>query len=268
MNHMSSTGVRGFDLYVLMDDGTWHFAGSAIPSSKDTCTATIIKDMPKKWREYMLYFPLYDGVKTLEIGVNKGAFITAPDDDIADDGAPIIMYGTSIMQGGCASRPGMAHTNILQRMLNREIVNLGFSGNAHLDIEIASLMADTDAAAYVVDVLPNNTISSLKEKLEPFYMTIRNKRPDTPIVLVEHALSPRTYFDPSYKRSIESLNATLRTFYNKMVSQGDINVFYVEGADILDPQLEGTVDGVHFTDLGFQRFATVMYPLLNALTAE
>lgn len=265
MNHMNPVGIRGMDLYVLNDDNTWAFVGSAIPSSKEETKATIVKGMSAKMRDYLLFLPLYDGIYNLQIGVNKGAVIKEPENAVICREKPVVMYGTSILQGGCASRPGMAHTNILQRMLNREVFNLGFSGNGHLDPEIASLMAAKDAGVYVIDVLPNNTIKSLGTKLEPFYRILRKAHPDTPILLVESPLYPRTRIDAPYRKGILALNGALRDFYDRMVAEGDSNIHYFEGKDILDDDCEGSIDGIHFTDIGFKNFAHRLYPVLKKI---
>lgn len=268
MNHMNPVGIRGLDLYTLNPDGTWAFVGSAIPSSKEENKATIVKGMGRKMREYMLFLPLYDGIYDLKIGVNKGAVLKKSESSVIRRDKPVVMYGTSILQGGCASRPGMAHTNILQRMLNREVVNLGFSGNGHLEPEIARLMASKDAGVYVIDVLPNNTVKSLTANLEPFYHILRNAHPDTPILLVESPMYPRTKIDASYRNSIKSLNSALRDFYDRMKAGGDKHIHYFESKDILDPESEGSIDGIHFTDIGFKHFAEQLCPTLRTLLGQ
>ena len=149
MNHMTATGIKGLDLYCLQD-GKWVFAGSGRPQGKVN-QATIVKDMLPEEREYLLYLSLYDGVVSLSIGVDSLSLIGGPAVDLPVRKKPLVFYGTSILQGGCASRPGMAHTNILERRLNRECINLGFSGNALLDLEIARVMAEVDASVFVND---------------------------------------------------------------------------------------------------------------------
>lgn len=266
MNHMNPVGIRGLDLYVLNPDNTWAFVGSAIPSSKEENKATVVKGMPDRMREYMLFLPLYDGLYDLKVGVNKGAIVKESENGVIRRDKPVVMYGTSILQGGCASRPGMTHTNILQRMLNREVVNLGFSGGGHLDPEIAMLMASKDAGVYVIDVLPNNTVKSLRTKLEPFYRILREAHPDTPILLVESPMYPRTKIDAPYRNGIEELNSALRAFCKRMQAEGDKYISCFGGKDILDTDCEGSIDGIHFTDIGFLHFAEQLYPtLLNLL---
>ena len=154
MTHMTDTGTKGLDLYTLVD-GMWRHVCSAQPQGKKS-ERRIIADMDPVEREYMLYLSLYDGVSSLEIGVDEGAILAQPAVDSPRTDKPIVMYGTSILQGGCANRPGMAHTNILSRRLDREVINLGFSGNALLDMEIARLMASVeDPGLFVLDYAPN-----------------------------------------------------------------------------------------------------------------
>ena len=134
MNHQTLIGKRGVDLYTLTEKNGWRFMGAGKSAINDrTTTDKIVGNMTPEWREYMLYLPLYDGVTSLEIGVDSTATVEPPKVDSPQHERPIVMYGTSILQGGCANRPGMCHTSIISRRLNREVINLGFSGNALLD---------------------------------------------------------------------------------------------------------------------------------------
>ena len=155
MPNMNPTGVRGLDLYILVD-GAWKHAGVGRPSQEKTSTDCLVRNMTPEWREYMLYLSLYDGVDSLEIGIDEGASLAQPVAAAPGTERPVVMYGTSILQGCSASRPGMAHTNMISRALDREVYNLGFSGNALLDLEIARLMASVpDPAVFVLDYAPN-----------------------------------------------------------------------------------------------------------------
>ena len=168
MEHMADTGTKGLDLYALSDEFGWRYLRCARPKGSGTYEAKLICGKPAK--EYMLYLPLYDGIDSLEIGIEKGGTIGQPDLISPNAQKPVIMYGSSILQGGCASRPGMAHTNILARMLDREVINLGFSGNAKIDYEIAELMAShKDPGVFVLDYVPNCTADMIDEKGEQFF---------------------------------------------------------------------------------------------------
>ena len=173
------TGIKGLDLYCL-EDAVWRFAGVGRPSGKEN-KATLVAHMEPKMREFLLYLPLYDGITDLQIGVDSLSEILLPAINLPVREKPIVFYGTSILQGGCATRPGMAHTNILSRWLNRETINLGFSGNGLLDVEIAEIMAHIDASVYVLDFVPNCQAARIDSLAERFYKVIRERQPYTPM---------------------------------------------------------------------------------------
>lgn len=269
MNHMTATGVRGLDLYVL-DNGRWTTLSSGRPAFNDHYTSTVIMtDMKPQMREYMLYLPLYDGIDSLMIGVDSTAVVLPPAINSPRREQPIIMYGTSILQGGCASRPGMCHTSIIERMLDREVINLGFSGNAKLDIEIARLIAGCpDPGVIVIDALPNLKTPELIERLPIFYKTIRDAHPDVPIILVESPIFPLMRFNMETLATITEKNNALKKLYDRFVADGDDKITYFRGEDILGDCVEGTVDNYHFTDMGFTHYADALSPHIKALLEE
>lgn len=261
MNHMTPTGIKGLDLYCLQD-GKWIFAGSGRPQGKVN-RATIVKNMLPKEREYLLYLSLYDGVTSLAIGVDSLSGIDRPAVDLPVHEKPVVFYGTSILQGGCASRPGMAHTNILERWLQRECINLGFSGNALLDLEIAEVMAGVDASMFVLDFVPNATVEQMKERADKFYTIIRSKHPDTPILFVEDPIFAHSPFDTKIAKEVKDKNETLTAFFQSLKQRGEKNIYFLSSKDIIGHDGEATVDGIHFTDLGFMRYAEVLYPIIK-----
>lgn len=263
MNHFAPSGIKGLDLYCFKDK-KWQFVNAARPAGKSS-SVTIISNMEGKDMEYMLYLPLYDGLKSLEIGVAPNAVIGEPLVDLPKSGKPVVIYGTSITQGGCASRAGMACSNILSRMLEREVVNLGFSGNGQLDLEVADFIGDIDASCFIMDCLPNCSAAQINEKYASFVSIIRKKRPDVPILMVENPLYPHMYFSQSVFKNINEKNADLRRIYLDQKGKGDRNIYYLKADKLIGDDYEGTVDGVHCTDLGFLRMAQDMYPAVKKL---
>ena len=262
MNHQTLTGTRGLDLYVLTDKGEWRFMASGRPTldSKD-CEQKVIGAMEPKWREYMLYLPLYDGLTKLEIGVDREAVVEAPKVDLPRCDKPIVMYGTSILQGGCANRPGMAHTSILSRRFNREVINLGFSGNALLDLEIAELMASVeDPAIYVFDYVPNAYDYLIREKGEQFFRIVRDAHPDVPILFLEDPYFGHYEYDAVIKAEVDKKNAAQWELFCKLKKQGEKNIWYLKSDDMVGHDNEAFVDGIHFTDLGMMRYADWLAP--------
>ena len=262
MNHMTDTGAKGLDLYCLQKNGEWRFVNSGRPGGK-TNQATIIANMRPEEREYMLYLPLYDGLVSLSIGVDSLATIDQPLIDYPIRKKPVVFYGTSILQGGCASRPGMAHTNIISRRLNRECINLGFSGNALLDLEVAKVIAEVDASVFVLDFVPNASVEQMKERMETFYHIIRSKHPATPVVFIEDPIFTHSCFDKKVAREVKAKNETIAAIFQSMKKKGEKNIYLLSSKDIIGHDGEATVDGIHFTDLGFMRYAEVLYPLIK-----
>ncbi|MBO5821937.1 MAG: hypothetical protein J6R86_02880, partial [Lentisphaeria bacterium] len=128
MDHMAAVGSMGFDLYCGAGSNKKYVRSARFDRALDEYIVPLFElgDRPHKEREFTVHFPLYCGVEEFSIGLNNGASVKAP--SAWCDPRPVVVYGTSIQQGGCASRPGMCHTNIMSRMLNRPFINLGFSG--------------------------------------------------------------------------------------------------------------------------------------------
>lgn len=263
MNHFAPTGIKGVDLYCL-EKGKWQFVNSGRPGGK-ACSAVIVHHLEGKEKEYMLYLPLYDGVSNVEIGVEPKASVARPAVDSPRKAKPVVVYGTSITQGGCASRVGMSYTNQLSRMLDRQFINLGFSGNGQLDLEVAEAMATIDASCFVIDCLPNVNPAQMKEKYLRFFEIIRGKNPEAPILLVENLHYTHGTFNPKVSALIAEKNALLTGYYKDLKKKGDRNIFYLRADGLIGDDLEGTVDGVHLTDLGFKRLAENMYPVLKKI---
>lgn len=181
--HMAATGVSGVDLYVRENE-KWHWLGVGKPEKSATNEQKLIGNLIPTEREYLLYLPLYNGVESVEIGVSENAKILKAAPYPTNKTPPIVFYGTSIVQGAVASRPGMAYPAILGRRLNRSTINLGFSGNGKMESEMAELLTEIDAAVYVIDCLPNLTTGAeVEERTIRLVETIRRKRPQTPIIL-------------------------------------------------------------------------------------
>ena len=262
MNHMTDVGTKGLDLYCWESNEQWRFVNSARPTGKMN-QAIIISNMQPKEKEYMLYLPLYDGLVSLSIGVDSSATINQPLIDYPVRKKPVVFYGTSILQGGCASRPGMAHTNIISRRLNRECINLGFSGNALLDLEVAKVIAEVDASVFVLDFVPNASVEQMKERMETFYRIIRSKHPDTPVIFIEDPNFTHTLYDERIAKEVQRKNDTLKEIFNRLKKENEKNIIFISSKNMLGEDGEATVDGIHFTDLGMMRYADLVCPIIK-----
>lgn len=262
MSHMTPTGVRGLDLYSLTD-GQWLFVGAGQPNGKNSRNV-FIRKMNGDMREYIMYLPLYDGVIDLAIGIDSTAVIEKP--QVVDlvpsaRNLPIVFYGTSVTQGGCATRPGMAYPSIIGRELHRETINLGFSGNGRMDKCLGEKIAGIPASMFVIDCLANCTSQIVKDSTEHFIRAIVEANPDVPVLMVSNYCYPYQYLDAQFHKDTQEENAIWKEFARKFRKEG-YNVRYIDAyakgnmkKSPIGPDHEGTVDGVHMTDLGFQRFA-------------
>lgn len=254
----SKIGVSGLDLYCLIN-GNWQFVNSAIPRGS-TNTSLLISDMDTTLRTFLLNLPLFDGVENVRIGINGKYTILSPTENIDIIHKPIVFYGSSITQGGSASRPGMAYPSIISRKLKVETINLGFSGNGKFEEGIGQALCEIDAVLFVIDCTPNSTPAIIKNNALKLIQQIRDCKPDTPILLVESIIREFSFFsrsDISESGGIAQ-NKELRQSYDSAVSIGIKNLYYIEGSSLIGSDHEGTVDGTHLTDLGQYRIAEII----------
>lgn len=271
MDHMAFIGSMGFDLYVGGPFGKVLAGVTRLKLDQNEYTSQLLKTT-KAMREYTLHFPLYSSVLSFEIGLSDGAEILPPS-PWADD-RPIVIYGTSIQQGGCASRPGMAHTNILSRLLNRPIINEGFSGSARGESAVAEALSKIEnPAMYILDYDGNSYSGTLEDTLPVFTEILRKAHPDTPILFISITpiswTTPTLPGDPLYNETRLDIQRIHLEAYQKLRAAGDKNVHFLDGNLLFgNDYLECTVDGCHATDLGFYRMAHALYPEIARILAK
>ena len=258
MPHMAATGVSGIDLYARDTDNKWKWVQVTKPATQEV-QAEIISGLAPGFREYAAYLPLYNGIEFLKFGVAKGSKI----EGLAPREKPIVFYGTSITHGACASRPGLVHTNILGRRLDMPIVNLGFYGNGRMDQAVGDYLVQVDAAAYVIDCLPNMQPADVTAKCIPLVKQIRATRPTTPILLVEDRRFTNDWITPAKHEFHTKNHAALRAAFDSLTQQGVGNLHYIEGDHLYGDDTEGATDASHANDLGFMRQANIFEPVLK-----
>ncbi len=270
MPHMPATGVTGVDLYTFDRNGKEVYLSGKY-QFKDTVTFTYtpiqIEKKPKSHR-YTLYLPLYNDVKWMEIGVEDGAeFRFEP----VLPAKPIVAYGTSICQGACASRPAMAWTNILQRRLGHEVVNLGFSGNAFMENEVIDLLAEIDAKVYILDAMPNicgfKEPEAIRDTVLNAVRRLRAARPQTPILIADHAGYPNSLANPDAKRKQDNALKMQKAAYQILVEEGVKGLYYLS-YDEIAMSLDVTVEGVHMSDYGMVTYADAYEKKLREILNE
>ncbi|MEQ8419546.1 MAG: SGNH/GDSL hydrolase family protein [Arenibacter algicola] len=274
MPHMPATGVSGVDLYAKTSDGDWRWYRGKY-SFADTIQYKYSNIDPNeeyhdKGREYQLYLPLYNEVEWLEIGV--------PEDAVMEplplrQEKPIVVYGTSIAHGACASRPGMAWTSILGRELDRPLINLAFSGNGRMEEEVINFITQIDAKIFVLDCLPNlgatkdRSLEEVRQLIISGVKQIRTKRPSTPILVVEHDGYSDGAVDVDRYKTYTDLNRIAKEAFAQLQSEGlgDIHLLTKEELNL---SMESFVDGTHPTDLGMMEYAVAYEKALREILKE
>lgn len=250
--HMPATGVSGVDLYSPAGERCWGDYGFGTP-----VTYTYKGLTPNDKGAYTLYLPLYNTVKWLKVGVPAGrSFAFVPADTAFAAQRPIVIYGTSIAQGACASRPGMAWTNILHRLTGVPVVNLGFSGNGRLEPEMIDFVAAIPAALYVVDCMPNMYVpeDSVYTLVVNAVRQFRRLRPQVPILIVEHPGYANGETNAEQRGKDEYPDRAQRRAYADLKREGGKGLHYLSRGEVAMPE-DGMVDIIHPSDYGMEAYA-------------
>lgn len=258
MHNMHRIGQMGLDLYA--DGAYWK---SVYPTEAGETEAVWFTGAPHGTRRQVeIYLPLYHPVELLAIGVADGATI-GPSLPFAVE-RPVVYYGSSITQGGCASRSGMSYQAILGRRLNLDHVNLGFSGNGKGEPELAAAVAELDAAAFVLDFAQNcDSVAAMAAVYRPFMDTIRARHPRTPIVCITPIFTTSELWSDASRERLAGMRQVVRDAVAAVQQRGDATITLVEGPALLGPgEQDGLVDGGHPNDLGFQRMAERLAPTI------
>lgn len=259
MSHFPMTGTAGFDLYAAWEGQPERYMGTYTPPKDiEDGYESILHFPDNTMREITVNMPLYSGVDMVYIGLQEDAAILPPKP--YKHQIPIVYYGSSITQGGCASRAGNSYEAVISRRLSTDYVNLGFSGRALGEQKMADYIASLPMSVFVLDYDHNAPNPAHLEKThERMFLTVRNAHPDIPIVMMTR---PKFYPTPGEVKRREIIRAT----YQNAVDRGDQNVYLLLGSDLLaDCGNEGQVDGVHPTDFGFASIARVLGDLLEKL---
>ncbi len=273
MNHMPATGVSGVDLYTISSDGQELWCASRRQFS-DTIIYRYSGLRPndgyhKMGREYRLYLPLYNQVTWMEIGVGTTDYFkplpVRPE-------KPIVVYGTSIAQGACASRPGMAWTNMVSRKLDRPLINLGFSGNGRLEQPLIDMIGKINAKIVVLDCLPNLTSKErnddeLKQLILDAVHRLRSLKPTVPVLLADHAGYTDALTNSLRKENYERVNRIQQKAFYELRKEGVDQLYYLSKNDI-GLSIDDMVDGTHPSDLGMNRYAAAYEEKLRKILQE
>ena len=267
MPHMPATGVSGMDLYMRDSLKKWEWVKGIHSFSPYIQSQFYVDNNRSNFNEFLLFLPLYQQIDSFQIGIPDSLKLIFSLPSIEP---PIIVYGTSIAQGACASRPGMAWTSILQRKMNSPVINLGFSGNGLLEKEIIELMAGTPAQLYILDCLPNlgpgKGVDSfeIKRRIIQSVQIIKNQHPEASILFTEHAGYSDGWVNAQRQNIFTSLNALLLSTIKSLQDSG------VKGIHLLTQQEIGLtaddfVDGTHPNDMGMFKYAEAYYSKIKEI---
>lgn len=253
----------GFDLYCADKNDGGKFKWLAATSHRDS-NKEVYKLFGANGRKnvYRIYLPLRNCLVSAELGIPKGAYFKVIP---ARKEKPLVFYGTSIVHGAFASHAGLSHPSIIGRRLDKPVINLGFSGSAKMEIEMADILAELDAAVYIIDCQPNMDEKLVESNCEKFLRRLRQLRPDTPILLVEHPNSARDWYWKGKNAKRPKKCYMQRDIYKKLCDEGEKNMLYLKGDTLYGTHGESSIDDIHPGDLGMMELADQMTPLIGEL---
>lgn len=267
MYHMPATGQSGFDMYVKDGEVQRYVRTTRFPADTIRYQVELLNSDQKQMRDFTLNFPLYNGVNSVLVGIEAQSRIRTPK-PFSRPGK-IVIYGTSITQGGCVARPGMAYSNILSRKLDVAFVNLGFSGNGRGEPALAHLINQISGTSFIILDYEANAGKTIVNTLGPFVTILREKHPDTPILIMSKIRYARTPVGSPAYNDLMSRRDFQTNLVDERRSAGDENIYFLDGSEVLgDDYDECTVDGSHPTDLGSTRIADALLPAIEDILAK
>ncbi|MEA4822781.1 MAG: SGNH/GDSL hydrolase family protein [Clostridiaceae bacterium] len=264
MDHMPATGQCGFDVYLAETGAPRYYATARFDPRADYYESPLVELPATQTLEVVINFPLYQGVREVRLGFDADAAVAAPTPRALP--GRIVVYGTSITQGGCATRPGMAYTNILSRRLNAEVVNLGFSGSGQCEPEAAYAVRDVEKIAlYIHDAEANvGSFEDIASRYPRFLRIFRETHPDTPILIPTKIPYAKELFHPEMRTNRLRKKELQRSIVEQFCAEGDENIYFLDGETLYPGCFEEyAVDGVHATDLGFLKMAEGFEPVIR-----
>ncbi len=258
LNHMPATSVSGIDLYAVDSDGRWNFCSGDF-AFNDTIVYHYNR-IPKdtyhdSGYEYHLYLPLYNNVSWLEIGIPGNDKNTLEFVPVSSE-KPIVVYGTSVVQGACATRPALAWTSIIERLLEYPVINLGFSGSAKMEKDVIGYISELDARLFILDCMPNLYDYDKKWVAGRIMESVKQirKKHNAPILLVEHTGNSNIQTDSMRLKTVTDINEVALYAYQTLQSEGYKNIYFLYSDEFNIPA-DGWVDYIHYNDIGMNAHA-------------
>lgn len=260
-SHLTLISTAGFDLYIDSEFGGRYVREFRMPRSMEQSYEQIIHLDCGKMRSFTINFPVHSVVESLEVGLAPNASLGEATPYRSMN--PIIVYGSSIVHGSAATRPGMIYPNILSREFNVDVRNIGFSGNAKGEAVLAEYLASLPMSIFVCDYDHNApTVEHLEQTHHRFYEIVREKNPDVPYVMITR---PNYYTALRNGDDVMNRRDVVMRSYLKAREKGDKNVYFIDGTSFMTAphQYDTVVDAIHPSDAGFMRMADVIGTLIR-----
>lgn len=263
--NLSAIAFKGLDLYIKRN-GTWNFAGVGIPSVNDPSVvdfkAVLVSETDDSEKECLIYLPFFAEIKELKIGIDSSAYILPIDYPFRKK---IVVYGTSIVHGVSASRPGLNYPSRLSRTMGVDCINLGFSGNAKAENVVADYLSEIDADAFILDYVANTTVEQIRERTDYMIGSIRKKNPEAPIIVMQSIPMDIGNFNIKTENDLLQKDNAIRQETEKLQMEGIRKLYLIEGKDLIGHDFEATSDGIHPNDSGFERMANYLRSRLSEI---
>ena len=268
--NMPKLDYAGVDLYARDANGYQHWIGNHMKwNFGDTITYTYrnikAREFASRGLEFEVFLPPYSTVSSLQIGVDEGSKFKFLHESAE---RPIVIYGSSIVQGASPSRPGLMWTTQIKRSMDYPVINLGFSGSAYMEPEVFEAMGEIPARAYVLDPMPNSYKlgEEILKRMVAGVKYLRTKN-DAPILLVECAGSVDSIFRKDIEASYREGDAWLKKAYNELIGQGIDNLFYLTKEE-LGMDEDSYIEGTHPNDIGNRLHAQAVERKLREMMPE
>ncbi|WP_448700666.1 SGNH/GDSL hydrolase family protein [Mucilaginibacter sp. AW1-3] len=256
--NLTAIANKGLDLYIKKD-GKWQFAGVGRPDG--LCNeGVLVSNMAEGEKECLLYLPIYDEVSNVEIGIDANASIRAMPSPFQKR---ILIYGSSIVQGASASRPGMAYPARLSRLTGLNFMNLGLSGSAKMEPAVIAMINDIQADAYVLDCIPNSSDAVVKERALNMIVAIQAAHPGKPVIMINSITREAGFIDAKVGNMVNAQNAAIDSIAHGLLKKGTKDFYFIDTKGFLGDDHEGSTDGIHPNDLGSFRFVEKLQPILE-----
>jgi lysophospholipase L1-like esterase len=264
---MPATGQSGFDLYIKDGAVQRYMKTTRFPVDTIRYQVELFNTDDKQLRDFTLNFPLYNGVNSILVGIEDRSVLKAPPPFSLP--GKFVIYGTSITQGGCVARPGMAYSNILSRKLDVQFVNLGFSGNGRGEPALAHLINQISGTSFIILDYEANAGETIFNTLNPFVTILRETHPETPILIMSMTRYASALVGSPADKTLMSRRDFQRNLVEEKKIAGDKNIYFLDGSMVLgDDYDECTVDGTHPTDLGSARIADALLSAIEDIMAK